>query len=119
MKRTTSLPMPAPVMVAVSLLLLGPAALTLAQHALDAGLRIGSNGYRVTHNAPSRMQSTRYSPGSSRAVYTVSRRTGAMRYNPHTAFSPRSRYQPTGYHGSQRFSTRHSRRFRYSGYNYR
>ena len=104
----------------LTLILLGStsAALTLAQHALDANLGLSPRGYGTTYNAPNRVQDLRYSPGSSRRLYTTSH-TGELRYNPHNAFSPQVRYRPTGYHGSYRSTTQHGRRFRYTGYNFR
>ena len=101
-----------------ALLLLGSMTIALGQHrihsgrALDASLQIGSGGY----NRPTgggHMQRSRYSVGSSRSLYTV-RRDGSMRYNPNSAFAPRSRYVATGPGGGLPSSAYH-RRFRYTG----
>ena len=118
MKRTNSQPLSMPLMLTLILLGSTPAALTLAPQALDSNLLLRPRGYKITYNTPNRVQNSRYSPGSSSPLYTISR-TGDLRYNPHNAFSPRTRYRPTGFHGSYRSTTRHGRRYRYTGSNYR
>ncbi len=85
---------------------------TLGGYQLDANLGVNTGGYNRSSRGASYMNSSRYTVGSSRPLYTTDR-DGQMRYNPHNAFSPRSKYSPTGYAGgSGMTSARHSR-FRY------
>jgi hypothetical protein len=80
-------------------------------HALDRSLLVGSGGYNRPVNSRGPYSRQTYSPGSSRALYTV-RADGTMRYSPHNAFNPRGAYHATGYTGDVT-SHAHHRRFRY------
>ena len=87
-------------------------------HALDASLRLGSDGYNRRTGGQVRgrqvvPQRHRYGPSMSSSPYVVTR-NGTMRHSPTNAFAPRSSYRPTGY--SSEFSHANDRRFRYQGY---
>ena len=84
--------------------------------ALDANMKLGSNGYNRHTSAPSRIQRNRYAVGSSRSLYSVNN-TGSMSYTRHNVFAPRSRYRSTGYSGSS-YTRSHHRSFRYQGRGY-
>jgi hypothetical protein len=88
--------------------------LTQTGHALDRNLMVGSNGYNHSRGrgGGGYYSADFYTVGSSaRSLYTVNR-TGNMVYNQNNAFSPRSRYSPTGYTGDYSSNAWH-RRFRY------
>ena len=114
----------------ILVLLLGlPAATSWARQqkvqygrALDANMKLGSNGYNRHTRAPSRIQRNRYAVGSyaggrSRSLYAVNR-NGSMTYTRRNVFASRSRYRSTGYTGS-RYTNNYHRSFRYQGRGYR
>jgi hypothetical protein len=85
-------------------------------HNLDGSLQVGSGGYNRSGWGglnPSIMPYERYTVGSTRPLYTVSR-NGEFVYNTHNAFNPRSAYRATGYTGNYLSQPSYSR-FRSSG----
>ena len=81
--------------------------------ALDGSLRLGSGGYNSRRVHRPAIARPLYTPGTSKPIFTVSG-SGQMRYNPHNAFNPHSRYTSTGRTGD-RFSPGAQRAFRGRG----